>query len=73
MGGIENRRDSKHDINVGNRRYSAKMTLTHFIAQAKLDKITKIPLARMLSRAIRRSTKNYKNFNDAITRTSPRQ
>ena len=40
MGSIGNRRDSTHDIYVGNRRYSAKMTLMHFIDDAKIDEIS---------------------------------
>ena len=73
MGLIGNRRNSTHDIYVGNRRYSAKMTLTHFIALAKLDKIIKIPLAGLLPRAMKRCTKNKKNFHNGIIRESPRQ
>ena len=57
MAPMRNRRDSTHDIDVGNRRYSAKTTLTHFIAKAKLDKISKISLAGILQRALRRCKK----------------
>ena len=55
---MRNRRDSTHDIYVGNRRYSAKTTLPHFFAEAKLDEILKILLAGILPRAMKRCTKN---------------
>ena len=67
-----NRRDSTHDIYVRNRRYSAKTTLTHFIADAKLDEILNISFAGMLPWAMKRCTKIYRNFDDAITRESAR-
>ena len=73
MGRIGNRRDRTHDIYVGNRRYSAKTTLTHFIAEAKLDEISKIPMAGILPRAMRRCTKNKKNYDDGTNRGSLRQ
>ena len=45
----------------------------HFIAEAKLDKILKIPLAVMLPRAMKRFIKIYRNFEDAITQKTPRE
>ena len=73
MGPIGNRRDSTHDICVGKRRYSAKTTLTHFIALAKLNKIIKIPMAGLLPKAMKKCTKNKKNFDDGTDEISPRQ
>ena len=70
---IGNQGDSKHDIYVGNRCYSAKLTLTHFITEAILEEITKPPSIGMLARAIERCTKNCTNFDNAIYRESSRQ
>ena len=67
----ENRRNITHDIYVGNRRYSVKTTLTQFIAENKLDKISKISSAGMLSRAMKKCIKIYRNFDDVIIRESP--
>ena len=73
MGLCWNRRDSTHDIYVGNRRYSAKTTLGQFNAVAKLARSQKIILTGMLPRAMRRCKKKSKIIIDAITRESPRQ
>ena len=73
MRSLGNRLESTHDIYVRNRRFSAKTTLTHFIAEDKLNQILKIPFAGMLQWATKRCTKINRNFNDATTRESARK